>query len=1553
MRTSACRVVTALMLSAVVFCGCANTGAQSPAAKDGDVAQETAETPAEGAEESEEAGEGTTEDSSGNVTEDADESSQTQRRSSTSMTRAGNYRTEWANKTGSAKADDNDADDAGSSNDAALETVRVPAPKTTRYTVMVYMIGSNLESGIGAASDDIAEMLASGVDFSKANVIVYTGGSRRWNSDIPADHNNVLDLSLGEEGRIVAQTAASANMGDASTLASFLDFCEQYYPAEHTALVFWDHGGGPLWGFGVDEVNGGDGLLLSELRDALEASPFAVGGSQEEGAADKKSAKTGTRKLDWVGFDACLMGSLESAALWSGYADMMVASEEVEPGDGWNWSYLAVLNDTVDATQVTTAILEGYDAHYKEVANTFSNPDVTLSALDLSQVSVVVDALDDLVAALGSDVTKGSYAAVNRARHDAKAFGLSAVDTRSAAYDLVDVVDLAQRLKKSHPKEAEALVAAAEKLVVDHVGNVDTAHGVSLYFPGENRELFETYDELGKAGAKEQSSGGDVAEAGDTKESDATAGATNAGTRGTGMLSATYDDFVDKYTGEWLESTKVDWTLADPKQTEDGPTLQLSEDQVESFASASYTLLQESTAGRYYVITSEVEVPLESDGSVKAPQDPVVICSKTDLHRAVPGWFAQVESGDDSATYVNRSLYLSPAGNFRDFDATTDARVNVSVQVANETGDVTIESVTTGDEAVSMGGRSTVDVTKYTMLWQMHYGGGMLHVLYDASNNPLPWEEWESDGYAYNAMPVEDGFGFVSLPASEVLESYAVQIVVTDVNGNRHATPPISLTVDGTIASEGRKVKRATELGKATYTVFEDHAELSQYEGDDWTVEIPAEVEGVPVTAIGERAFANARYLDELNLPEGIEDIGASAFMGSGLYSITLPSTLKHVAPAAFFSMGQLAEFKLRSKSEAVSVKDGVLFSADGKTLITYPQGKGGTYTVPEGTESLGYGSFAESGIQEVELPEGLVSIGNAAFYGCDALSRLELPQSLEQVGALAFGRQYYSDGANIETVRLGPNVSSVGDHAFSGLNLQSIEVDSANAYYQGKGGCLLNAAGDAILEAPMGMGQVVEVPEGVVSLGAYAFYDYDEDTEFILPASLAICEETSLPYGLEENGNGGYTKVHTCVIHAPQGSFAERYAADRGIAYDNVVDRDLLVYETQMVEQGDYMLCFRVYKNRSVLVAVGDASSSDIGGHELVIPNEVGGMPVTELAISEFSAFDDWETNPSGLENLTLPHTLQKVGDSGLRAFSGLKYLSFDAECSDLQVVDDVLFSADGKTLCAYPAAREGATYEVPDGVKDIAPNAFYGSEALEEVTLPNSVQTIGDRAFYNCEALATMHFGSGLLAIGEDAFSSCDALELEEPLPSGVRDIGESAFWGIGSYEGLVLPKNLETLGARAFSASYEAGNQGRTLPVAQGVLSIGKRLSSFGRGALDGLGITSFEIAKGNKSYKAEGPLLLTADGRRVVAYANGFEGAVEIPASVRELDLSVFEYAYGMTELTIPPTVTYISGSMSQSYSSPQDTPNPDLVVHVKRGSTAERYALEEGLAWSME
>ena len=117
-------------------------------------------------------------------------------------------------------------------------------PQRKAWTVMVYVTGTNLESGQSSASNDIAEMYAAGVDFEQANVIYLTGGSTAWSLDVPTDRNVVWNLETLD---VVGGSRANS-MGDPANLASFVNFADKYFPAEHTMLVMWDHGGGPIVG---------------------------------------------------------------------------------------------------------------------------------------------------------------------------------------------------------------------------------------------------------------------------------------------------------------------------------------------------------------------------------------------------------------------------------------------------------------------------------------------------------------------------------------------------------------------------------------------------------------------------------------------------------------------------------------------------------------------------------------------------------------------------------------------------------------------------------------------------------------------------------------------------------------------------------------------------------------------------------------------------------------------------------------------------------------------------------------------------------------------------------------------------------------------------------------------------------------------------------------------------------------------------------------------------------------------------------------------------------
>lgn len=156
-------------------------------------------------------------------------------------------------------------------------------------------------------------------------------------------------------------------MADASTLKNFLTWGCEFAPADRYGLILWNHGAGPLMGMCLDELypdeeTGMNTLSLNELEEALKGSSFAK------------------EKLVFIGFDACLMCSLEIASLVSPYAEYMIASQETEPASGWDYSFLKEVNSLSDGETWGKRITAAYEESLQQTYDS-----ATLSCLDLGK----------------------------------------------------------------------------------------------------------------------------------------------------------------------------------------------------------------------------------------------------------------------------------------------------------------------------------------------------------------------------------------------------------------------------------------------------------------------------------------------------------------------------------------------------------------------------------------------------------------------------------------------------------------------------------------------------------------------------------------------------------------------------------------------------------------------------------------------------------------------------------------------------------------------------------------------------------------------------------------------------------------------------------------------------------------------------------------------------------------------------------------------------------------------------------------------------------------
>lgn len=182
------------------------------------------------------------------------------------------------------------------------------------------------------------------------------------------------------------------------------------------------------------------------------------------------------------------------------------------------------------------------------------------------------------------------------------------------------------------------------------------------------------------------------------------------------------------------------------------------------------------------------------------------------------------------------------------------------------------------------------------------------------------------------------------------------------------------------------------------------------------------------VKTIREGSFANCEYLGDINLGSGIESIEDNAFWYSPAVSLTFPRTLKELSQYSLGGMWLLENIYVEDGNKIYQSKDGVLFSDNGKTLFSYPAGRQGTYTVPDGTVNIAPDSFAQSVITNISFPDTVTEIGESAFWQCKKLTGITFPKNLKVIE-----RYVCMENISLVSVTIPEGVTTIRAGAFEG----------------------------------------------------------------------------------------------------------------------------------------------------------------------------------------------------------------------------------------------------------------------------------------------------------------------------------------------------------------------------------------------------------------------------------------------------------------------------------------------------------------------------------------
>ena len=428
--------------------------------------------------------------------------------------------------------------------------------ESSTKTIMLYMVGSDLESNFGAASSDLEEISSSLPNLDDINVVIYLGGSESYyNSYVREDENVILELT--EEGLVPVEEIPAKNMGSSETLSYFINYVTDSYNTDEYSLILWDHGGGPLIGYGLDETTG-DILTLKEIEESLNDTEF-----NED------------NKLGFIGFDACLMGSFEVANLLDSYTNYLMASEETIPGNGWNYSFLTDLSKDDNNVEIGKKVIDTYFDYYESRTNMY---DLTLSLLDLSKIDDLNNSLNNFFGYLNSDLSVNTFAGYAKTRVKAKTFGGY---SSSAQYDLVD---LSNMIELTGGNSADDVIADINELVIYNKANINNANGLTIYYPYSNKSLavthMSTYKSLG--------------------------------------IINNYSSYIENFTnilvGKPIKTLDISDRSPVISETDDYDfTFTLTEEELSNFSTAGYNVFSRTEDGYYEIIYFGTDVVLEGN----------------------------------------------------------------------------------------------------------------------------------------------------------------------------------------------------------------------------------------------------------------------------------------------------------------------------------------------------------------------------------------------------------------------------------------------------------------------------------------------------------------------------------------------------------------------------------------------------------------------------------------------------------------------------------------------------------------------------------------------------------------------------------------------------------------------------------------------------------------------------------------------------------------------------------------------------------------------------
>ena len=574
---------------------------------------------------------------------------------------------------------------------------------------------------------------------------------------------------------------------------------------------------------------------------------------------------------------------------------------------------------------------------------------------------------------------------------------------------------------------------------------------------------------------------------------------------------------------------------------------------------------------------------------------------------------------------------------------------------------------------------------------------------------------------------------------------YAFKFTIDDTAKTATITGPVgaptSLTIPSKILLDGQNYD-VIAIGPVA---FMECASLQQ-------IKLPTSLKSIEFGA-----FAMCTNLCSINIPNGVNEIGPSAFVQSGIISINVPSSVENIGIAAFSDCAELTSATIGS-------------------------------TIPASC----FGNCTN--LETVNLSEGLEFIGSYAFSGCEKLKNLNLPESLTTLDANAlsgcsllsvvipdnvtnFGDSMFMNCVNLQSVVIGDGITSLGNSTFDGCtNLQSIEIGNEiteipESYFSGY--AKLNS---------------VKLGNNITTIGNNAFSGCSELTSITIPDSIEKIGNVECAFDELLNVFEGCNNLQPSIVEdgiAYLGNETNKYVMlwkinDRTktnytiqngckiiytLAFSSIREEDLLTNVTSInLPNSIKRIGIYAFYRCSALQTINFSSNSnlseiDYGAFILCTSLASITLPDSLITINECAFYG------SGLSFINIPKNVTSIKFDAFAGCGNLETMEVSAENTKFHSNNNCIIETLSKTLVA---GCKNSVIPTDGSVTNIGEAAFVECTGLTTIVIPNSVTNINKQAFAGCTNLGTT-IGEGWIKV-EDS-SAVDAGTLLRDITYAIR--------------------------------------------------------------------------------------------------------------------------------------------------------------------------------------